>query len=147
MVTTSFSKSSTVWTRPKALTRSSFAPCSVEIAAGRVLLPLIDRLLHLFSVTPYRSSAVGIDEHLKLLPPAPHREHLRHAGDGQEPLPHDPVGDRAEFERVGRRSSLHMPSIRICPMMDEIGAKVGLTPGGSRSSAIAMRSATICRSV
>ena len=44
---------------------------------------------------------VGIDQHLKLLAAAAHRDHLRDAGNREQPLPHDPIGQRADLDRVG----------------------------------------------
>ena len=44
-------------------------------------------------------------------------------------------------------SWLYMPTIMICPMIDEIGANSGLTDSGSRSRTMAIRSLTICRAM
>ena len=76
-------------------------PLFVEIAAGGVLVSLFDGLLDVVQVDAEAQHFFGIDEHLKLLPPAAGGEDLRDSGDGQQSLPDNPVGQGSHLQRVG----------------------------------------------
>ena len=73
----------------------------VQIAAGRVLVALLERRFDLVERNAVSEQCARIDEHLELLAAASHHEHLRYTGDGQELLADHPVGQRAQLQ--GRR--------------------------------------------
>ena len=67
----------------------------------------LESCLHFVQRDAESQEQVGIDQHLKLLSLAAHHDHLRDAGDREQPLSHDPVGERAELHWRGivRRQS------------------------------------------
>ena len=71
----------------------------VEIAAGGVGIAGLHRGLHLPERESILEQRFRVHEHLKLLPAAPHRHDLSHAGNGEQPLPHHPVGQRSDLDR------------------------------------------------
>ena len=67
----------------------------VQVSAGRVLVAVLNRLLHVVQINAKAKHGIGIDQHLELLTASTHREHLRDAGNCQESLSHYPVRQRS----------------------------------------------------
>ena len=75
-------------------------PLIIQVSTGGVLIAFTDRLLDIVQRHAEPQHLIRIDQNLKLLPSPTHGEDLRHAWDRQEPLPHDPVRQRAYLQRT-----------------------------------------------
>ena len=93
---------------PAERSHEQFVAPLVQVAAGGVGIARLYGRLHLREADAILQEQRRIDEHLELLPSAPHRDDLRDAGDRQQPLPHHPVGQRADLDRRrGPRLAVH----------------------------------------
>ena len=77
------------------------AGAAVQVAARGVGVAGRHRPLDLVERDAVAAQRVGIDQHLVLLAAAAHRNDLRDARNRQQPLPHDPIGQRANLHRRG----------------------------------------------
>ena len=84
---------------PAERTNEQFVSPLIQIATGGVGIARLHRRLHLREADVVAEEERRIDEYLELLSSSPHRHDLRDAGDRQQPLPHDPIGQRADLDR------------------------------------------------
>ena len=73
----------------------------VQIAAGRIFIAVLDCRTDVFDSETVSHECILVDLNLELLSPASHREYLSDARYRKQPLAHDPVRLRSQFDGIG----------------------------------------------